>query len=161
MRWRNQESTMDLGAGTTAYRKDWQVQERSKWNKRRNGKARCKNYGERGWEVTDIRKVEGIHWNEVVPARPRGHPWKLKLRFCVGDLDLPERRFTSIREEEHVATHMWRWGTSIETRTHNRGGCEICKVKRDELEKGTRNKTKVCNIKLFRDYRVTRKRSPS
>ena len=45
---------------------------------------------------------------------------KLKLRFRVGDLDLPERRkrYTSSREEEDVDAHMCPRGTTIESRTH-------------------------------------------
>ena len=39
---------------------------------------------------------------------------KVKLRFCVGNLDLPERgkRYTSSREED-VVTHMGSCGTTI------------------------------------------------
>ena len=41
---------------------------------------------------------------------PMDYAKKLKLRFRVGDLDLPEKRrkyakYTSSREEEDVATH--------------------------------------------------------
>ena len=92
----------------------------------------------------DIQEVEGIHCNEVVHSQPRGLRVKLKLRFCVGHLDLPGERFTSSRGVEHVATHMWLSGTSTETWTNNVGGCEIYKEKRDKLEKETRNMTKVC-----------------
>ena len=61
---------------------------------------------------------------------------KLKLRFRVGDLDLPERRriYTSSREEEDVATNMCPCGTTIESRTHIAGGCKIFKEERDALE---------------------------
>ena len=54
---------------------------------------------------------------------------KLKLRFRVGDLDLPERRrrYTSSREEEDVDAHMCPCGTTIESRTHTIGECEIHK----------------------------------
>ena len=42
---------------------------------------------------------------------------KLKLRFRVGDLDLPgkRKRYTSRREEEDVATNMCPRGTTIES----------------------------------------------
>ena len=44
---------------------------------------------------------------------------KLKLRFCVGDQDLPERRrYTSSREEEDTDASMCPCGTTIESRTH-------------------------------------------
>ena len=47
---------------------------------------------------------------------PIDHAKKLKLRFRVGDLDLPERkkRCTSSREEEDVFTNMCPRGTTIE-----------------------------------------------
>ena len=59
-------------------------------------------------------------------ARPNGLREKLKLRFRVGDVDLPERRkgYTSSREEENVATNMCPCGTTIESRTHRVRECE-------------------------------------
>ena len=47
---------------------------------------------------------------------PMDYAKKLKLRFRVGDLDLPERRkrYTSSREEEDVAKNMYPCGTTIE-----------------------------------------------
>ena len=42
--------------------------------------------------LRDIRGIEGRYWNENVFARPNGLREKLKLRFRVGDLDLPKRR---------------------------------------------------------------------
>ena len=70
---------------------------------------------------------------------PMDYAKKLKLRFRVGDLDLPERRkiFTSSREEEDVATSMCPCGTIIEGRTHIVGDCEIYKEERDALEEET------------------------
>ena len=75
---------------------------------------------------------------------------KLKLRFCVGDLDLPERRkrYTSSREEEDVATNMCPCGTTIESTTHIVGQCEIYKEERDALEEGMK-KLDVCDMKEF------------
>ena len=63
-----------------------------------------------------------------------GYAQKLKLQFRVEDLDLPERikRYTSSREED-VATNMCPCGTTIESRTHIVGECEICKEERDAL----------------------------
>ena len=51
---------------------------------------------------------------------PMDYAKKLKLRFRVGDLDLPQRRkrHTSSREEEDGATHTCSCGTTIESRTH-------------------------------------------
>ena len=47
---------------------------------------------------------------------PMDYAKKLKLRFRVGDLDLPERRkrYISSREEEDVATQMCPCSTTIE-----------------------------------------------
>ena len=72
---------------------------------------------------------------------------KLKLRFRVGDLDLPEKRkrHTSSREEEDVATNMCPCGTTIEGRTHIVGECEIYKEERDALEEEMR-KLNVCDM---------------
>ena len=44
---------------------------------------------------------------------------KLKVRFRVGDPNLPERRtrYTSRREEEDGATNMYRRGVTIKSRT--------------------------------------------
>ena len=52
---------------------------------------------------------------------PMGYAKKLKLRFRVGDLDLPDRgkRNTSSQEKEDVATPMCPCGTTIESRTHS------------------------------------------
>ena len=52
---------------------------------------------------------------------PMDYAEKLKLRFRVEDLDLPERRtrYTSSgREEEHLATNMCPCGATRENRTH-------------------------------------------
>ena len=54
---------------------------------------------------------------------PMDYAKKLKLRFRVGDLDLPEKRkrYTSSREEEDVAANMCRCGTTIENRAYMGG----------------------------------------
>ena len=50
---------------------------------------------------------------------PMDQAKRLKHRFHVGDLDLPERRkrYASIREEEEVRTNMCSCGTTTESRT--------------------------------------------
>ena len=65
----------------------------------------------------------------------------------VGDLDLPERRkrYTSSREED-VATNMCPCGTTVESRTHIVGECEIYKERRDALEM---RKFNVCDMEEF------------
>ena len=47
---------------------------------------------------------------------PMDYAKKLKLRFRVGDLDLPEKRkrYTNIQQEKDVVTHMYPCGTAIE-----------------------------------------------
>ena len=57
----------------------------------------------------------------------------LKLRFRVGDVDLPERtrRYASSREEEIAKTCPG--GKAVESRTHTVGEREIYKEERDVL----------------------------
>ena len=64
----------------------------------------------------------------------------LKLRFRVGNLDLPERRkrYTSSREEEEIDAQICPCGKAIYSRSHIAGGCEICKEERDVLEEKMR-----------------------
>ena len=66
---------------------------------------------------------------------PMDYAKKLKLRFRVGDLDLPDRRkrYTSSREKEDVDAHMCPCGTTKESRTHIIGQCELYKEERDVL----------------------------
>ena len=75
---------------------------------------------------------------------------KMKLRFRIGDLDLPERRiiYTSSGWEEDVATNMCPCGTTVERRTRMVGECEIYKEGRDALEEETR-KLEVSDIEEF------------
>ena len=56
---------------------------------------------------------------------PMDYAKKLKLRFRIGNLDLPERRkrYTSSREEEDLATNTCSCGTT-KTRTQIVGGCQ-------------------------------------
>ena len=57
-----------------------------------------------------------------------------------GPMDLPERkkRYSSSREEEDVATNMCPCDTTIESRTHIVGECEIYKEEQDGLEEEMR-----------------------
>ena len=58
---------------------------------------------------------------------------------CRGPEPTRKNRYTSSREEEDVATHMCPCGTTIESRTHIVGECEIRKEERDALEEELRN----------------------
>ena len=59
----------------------------------RRGKAIAKQYGERGEALRDIRGVEGRCISVLNTYNgPMDYSKKLKLRFRVGDLALPERR---------------------------------------------------------------------
>ena len=80
---------------------------------------------------------------------------KLKLRFRVGNLDLPERRkrYTSSRQEG-VAINMCPCGTTIESRTDIVGECEICKEERDALEM---RELDVCNMEEFGSLEISEK----
>ena len=77
---------------------------------------------------------------EMYLRGPMDYSKKLKLRFRVGDLDLPERRkrYTSTREEEDVGAHMCPCGTTIESRIHIVGECGIYMEERDALEEEMR-----------------------
>ena len=120
----------------------------SKINNSREGKASAKKNRERGEALRDIygglREAIGM---KIYLHGPMDYAKKMKLRFRVGDLDLPERRkrYTSSREEEDVATNMCPCGTTIESRTHIVGQCEICKEERVALEEGMR-KLDVCDM---------------
>ena len=47
----------------------------------------------------------------------------IKLRYRVGDLDLPERkRYTGSRDWEEEGAQMCPCGKAVESRTHRRGG---------------------------------------
>ena len=79
---------------------------------------------------------------------PVDYAKKLKLPFRVGDLNLPERRERySSSQEEDVATNMCPCGTTIESRTHIVGECEIYKEERDALEE--MRKLDVCDMEEF------------
>ena len=71
-------------------------------------------------------------------------------QFRVGDLDLPEgrKRYTWSWEDEDVATNMCPCGTTIESRAHIVGECEIYKEEWDALEEGMR-KLDVCDMEEF------------
>ena len=98
---------------------------------------------------TDTRGVEGRYWNQTYLHGAVNYAKRLKLRFRVGDLDLPERRkrYTSSREED-VGTNICPCGTTIESRTHIVGKCEVYKEERDALEEGIR-KLDVCDMEEF------------
>ncbi|MEP2037814.1 MAG: hypothetical protein ABJI72_14510 [Parasphingorhabdus sp.] len=74
----------------------------------------------------------------------------LKLRFRVGDLDMPERRkrYTSSREEGEVGAQVCPCGKAIESRTHIVSECEIYKTERDVLEEEMRE-TDECEMEEF------------
>ena len=78
---------------------------------------------------------------------PMDYAKTLKLRFRVGDLDLPERRkrYASSREEEEIA-QMCPCGKAVESRTHIVGECEIYKEERDVLEM---RKIDECDMEKF------------
>ena len=58
---------------------------------------------------------------------PMEYAKRLKLRFRVGDLDLPERRkrYSSSRKEEEEGRQACACGNSEESRTHIVGKCEL------------------------------------
>ena len=76
---------------------------------------------------------------------------KLKPRFRVGDMDLPERRkrYASSREEEDVATGMFPVRHNKRDRSHVVGECEIYKEERDVLEEMRKLDVCICDMKEF------------
>ena len=87
---------------------------------------------------------------KTYPHGPMDDARKLKLRFRVGHLDLPERRkrYISSREEEDVDAHMCTCGTAIESRTRIIGECGIYKEERDVLVEEMR-KFDECDMQAF------------
>ena len=84
---------------------------------------------------------------------------KLKLRFRVRDLDVPERRKdipTSSRE--NMDAHMCLYGTTIiiESRTHIVGECEIYKEELDALEEDIRQLDE-CEMEEFGRLEISEK----
>ena len=79
---------------------------------------------------------------------PVDYAKKMKTRFRVGDLELPERRnlYTRNREED-VATNMCPCGTTIESRTYIAEEWEIYKEKWDVLEET--KKFDECGLEQF------------
>ena len=87
------------------------------------------------------------------------YPKTLKLRFRVGDANLPERRkrYTSSREEEEVAP-MCPCGKAVKSRTHIVRECEMCKEELDVFEMSEINEYDVKKFGTLK-YIVARKRS--
>ena len=67
---------------------------------------------------------------------PLGAAKNLKLRFRVGDLDLPEmrKRYTTKRVEEEKYEHNRPCGKAIESRPHIVAECKLHKEEREVLE---------------------------
>ena len=91
-------------------------------------------------QLRDTRGIERRNGNESYLHGPMYISKTLKLRFRVGDLDLPERRkrYTSSREEEEVHVQMCPFGRAIESRTHVIRECEMHKEERYVLEEEMR-----------------------
>ena len=74
------------------HREDCGVQDRSKIKDRNKGKAKAKKQGERAGTPRDIRGAKGRDRNQNALNRPMDYAKTLKLRFRVGDLDLPKKK---------------------------------------------------------------------
>ena len=101
---------------------------------REKGALRCKVDKEEHLKIYGGLK-EGIGMKEYLHG-PLDAAKNLKLRFRVGDLDLPERRkrYTSKRVEEEVDKQNCPCGKAVESRTHIVAECELYKEERDVLE---------------------------
>ena len=108
------------------------VQERTDIRERRALRNKVK--GEE--HSRDLRGVKRRNRNETHLHGPMDCSKTMKLRFRVGDLDLPERRkrCASSREEEEIS-QMCPCGKAVESRTRIVGEFEIYKEERDVLEK--------------------------
>ena len=86
----------------------------------------------------DIRGVKRAIGMKAYMHRPLDAAKNLKLRFRVGDLDLPERRkrYTSKRVEEKVDEQNCPCGKAVESRTHMIAECELYQEEQDVLEVG-------------------------
>ena len=72
-----------------------------------------------GAHLDIYRRLREEDRNEAYFHGPVGYAQTLKLRFCVGDLDLPERRkrYTSNRVEEEEGAQKCSCGKAEESRT--------------------------------------------
>ena len=78
---------------------------------------------------------------------PMDHAKKLKLRFRVGDLDLPERRYIPVVGRRRTWLQICARLAQQWSRTHIVGECEIYKEERDALEE--MRKSDVCDMEEF------------
>ena len=92
---------------------------------REKGALRCKVDKEEYLKIYGGLK-EGIEMMEACLHGPMDAAKNLKLRFWVGNLDLPEmrKRCTSIRVEEEEDKQNCQYGKAIESRTHIVAECE-------------------------------------
>ena len=83
-------------------------------------------------------------------ARPNGLPKTPKLRFRVGDLDLPDNRarYTSSWEEEEEGAQSCPCGNPDERTAYMMADCELYKDERNVLEE---DMTKIdgCDMEKF------------
>ena len=93
------------------YRYVWWVQDGSKINNGSKGKVSLRI------KVKEDQHYTGIEGNIGMKAYlhgPMDHVKKLKkLRFCVGDLDLPEERCVLFLQAHHTSTYFHRCRVSI------------------------------------------------
>ena len=111
------------------------VLDRSKRRDRKKGKASVRNVvkEEEHLEISRVLKEE-IGMKPYLHG-PMDYGQRLKLRFCVGDLDRSERKksYTSSREEVEEDAQMCPRGKAVESRTHIVEKCEMYKEERDVL----------------------------
>ena len=97
--------------------------------------------------LRDIRGVEGRCWNQKLFARPNGLREKAEIAIsCRGLGPTRKKRYTSSREEEDMDAHMCPCGSTIKSRSHIVGECEIYKEERDVL---VMRKLDECDVEEF------------
>ena len=110
-------------------REIWEVQDRSTRKDRKKRHASAKNQGEIEETLGDVRGIKRRMAMKRYLHDPMDFAKTLKLRFRVGDLDLPERRkrYTRSREEEEIDAQICPCGEAIESRSDIVGECEMYK----------------------------------
>ena len=132
-------------------REVWKVQGRSRRKDGIKGKASAKKHKVKSEKHLETYGglSEGIEMKTYLHV-PIDFAKTLRIRFRVGDLDLPEKikRHTSSREEEEVDAQMCPCGKAIESRTHMVGESEMYREERDVSEEEKRERDE-CGMEEF------------
>ena len=134
-------------------RRVWEVEDKNRRKYRKKGKASAKKQGEVGETLKRHTgdEAKGYEGQRVLHG-PVDFAKTLKLRFRVGDLDLPGRgkRHTGSREEEvSRCADVPVWQGYRGYRTHIVGECEVHKEERDVLSIEEMREKDECDTEEF------------